>query len=50
MYYLSPTESSLETDEYKPTKRTTEAMVKEIGEMLDETPKKRNIFDCFQKM
>ena len=50
MYYLSPTESSLETDEYKPTKRTTEAMVKEIGEMLDETPKKRNIFGCFQKM
>ena len=35
MYYLSPTESSLETDEYKPTKRTTEAMVQEIGTMLD---------------
>jgi germination protein M len=49
MYYLSPTESSLETDEYKPTKRTTEAMVKEIGEMLDETPKKEEHFRLLPK-
>ncbi len=49
MYYLSPTESSLETDEYKPTKRTTEAMVKDIGAMLDEKPKKEVKFRLLPK-
>ena len=49
MYYLSPTESFLETDNYKPTKRTTEAMVQEIGKMLDETPEKEEHFRLLPK-
>lgn len=49
MYYLSPTENSLETDEYNPTKRTTEAMVQEIGRILDETPEKEEHFRLLPK-
>ncbi len=49
MYYLSPTENTLEIDEYKPTKRTTEAMVQEVGQILDETPKKEEHFRLLPK-
>ena len=49
-YYLSPTESSLETDEYKPTKRTTEAMVEINRQMLDENAEKRGTFSTASKM
>ena len=49
MYYLSPTENSLETDEYIPTKRTTEAMVQEIGQILEAAPEKEEHFRLLPK-
>lgn len=49
MYYLSPTESSLETANYEPTQRTTEAMVQEIAEKLDEVPEKEEHFRLLPK-
>lgn len=39
MYYLSPLESYLETADYIPKERKTDAMVREIIEKLQETPK-----------
>lgn len=49
MYYLSPTENSLEIDEYKPKKRTTEAMVQEVRKMLNKIPKKEEHFRLLPK-
>lgn len=39
MYYLSLSESKLETKDYVPKERTTEAMVREIVKKLEEKPK-----------
>lgn len=36
MYYLSPKETALETAEYVPTERTSDAMVKEIAGKIGE--------------
>lgn len=38
MYYLALTESKLEVDDYMPTERTTESIIQEITEKLEEKP------------
>ena len=49
MYYLSPTETTLEETDYEPSKRNTEAMVHEIVNMLQEKPKSEEYLSLFPK-
>lgn len=49
MYYLSPKETTLETEEYIPKERTSEAMVKEIAKKIDEEPSDEGCLSLFPK-
>lgn len=49
MYYLSPKETTLETEEYIPKERTSEAMVEEIAEKIDEEPSDEGYLRLFPK-
>lgn len=49
IYYLSPTETTLEETDYEPSKRNTEAMVHEIVNMLQEKPKSEEYLSLFPK-
>lgn len=49
MYYLSPKETTLETEEYIPKERTSEAMVKEIAKKIDEEPSDEGYLSLFPK-